>query len=304
MKKSLIPVALASLFMTSTSPILACCGDIDLPAKETIMAQEDHEDHEDHDHEGHDHDHHDHDDHDHAFEFDPAHVVKKEGDHFIMAHGDHFHKIALSDLPEELVKETEEHLAGHPELAEAYDKQIQISEGYFEDEDVEDRDLSEWAGEWQSVYPYLEDGTLDPVMEQKAMDKDSEMNAEEYKEYYTKGYQTDVEQVTITEDSITFKRGDQEATATYEYSGYQILEYEKGNRGVRYLFTKTEGDEEAPASVQFSDHNIAPAHDLSHFHLYFSNEGHDQLIEELENWPTYYPADWDAGQILADLLNH
>lgn len=39
MKKSLIPVALASLFMTATSPILACCGDIDLPAKETIMAQ-------------------------------------------------------------------------------------------------------------------------------------------------------------------------------------------------------------------------------------------------------------------------
>lgn len=27
-------------------------------------------------------------------------------------------------------------------------------------EDVEDRALSDWEGEWQSVYPYLQDGTF------------------------------------------------------------------------------------------------------------------------------------------------
>src|SRR5699024_11501080 len=36
-----------------------------------------------------------------------------------------------------------------------------ICEGYFENGQVEVRNISDWAGEWQSVYPYLESGVLE-----------------------------------------------------------------------------------------------------------------------------------------------
>ena len=29
---------------------------------------------------------------------------------------------------------------------------------HFADSDVQDRSLSDWDGEWQSVYPYLQEG--------------------------------------------------------------------------------------------------------------------------------------------------
>lgn len=28
-----------------------------------------------------------------------------------------------------------------------------VQNGYFDDKDVKDRELSDWSGEWQSVYP-------------------------------------------------------------------------------------------------------------------------------------------------------
>ena len=43
-----------------------------------------------------------------------------------------------------------------------------VYNGYFEDSAVKDRTLSDYAGEWQSVYPYLLDGTFDQVWDYKA----------------------------------------------------------------------------------------------------------------------------------------
>ncbi|MDT2769161.1 pneumococcal-type histidine triad protein [Globicatella sulfidifaciens] len=247
--------------------------------------------------------HHDHD-HDHEFEFDASAVVAKEGDAYILIHGDHYHKINASELSDTQIKAADEHLADHPELAEEYEQKQNIYNGYFEDDQVKDRTLEDWAGEWQSVLPYLEDGTLTPVMEMKARKEGATMSAEEYTEYYQTGYATDVEKIVIKDNQMSFTTGDKTVTGTYKNDGYQILTYEKGNRGVRYLFTKESGDEEAPQSIQFSDHNISPTPDLTHYHIYMADISHDELLEEMDNWPTFYPADWNAGQILADQLNH
>ena len=54
----------------------------------------------------------------------------------------------------------------------------------------------DWSGEWQSVYPFLQDGTLDQVFEYKSL-LNKDKTAQEYKEYYTKGYQTDVSKIVI-----------------------------------------------------------------------------------------------------------
>lgn len=65
------------------------------------------------------------------------------------------------------------HSHGH-QMTEAEQK---AANGVFEDKDVMDRTLSDWDGTWQSVYPFLLDGSLDPVFEKKA--QKGEKSAEE-----------------------------------------------------------------------------------------------------------------------------
>lgn len=176
-----------------------------------------------------------------------------------------------------------------------------IYNGYFEDADVKDRSLADWEGEWQSVYPYLLDGSLDEVMAAKA--KKGDKSAEEYKQYYSIGYKTDVQEIEIEDNSMTFYQGGEKHKAEYKYEGYRILKYAKGNRGVRYLFTKIKGDAAAPGSVQFSDHAIAPQ-EASHFHIYFGDMTHEELLKEMDNWPTYYPEDMSKAEIVSEMSAH
>lgn len=176
----------------------------------------------------------------------------------------------------------------------------QIYQGYFEDDQVEARALSDWAGDWQSVFPYLEDGTLDPVMEHKA--KHGDMSVDEYKDYYEIGYRTDIERIVIEGDTVTFYENGKPLEARYARDDYEILTYEAGNRGVRFIFEKVEGDDDAPQYIQFSDHRVAPAV-ADHYHLYWG-EDRAALLEEVTNWPTYYPASLSADEIVHDMIAH
>ncbi|HEL2108684.1 zinc ABC transporter substrate-binding protein AdcA [Streptococcus suis] len=177
-----------------------------------------------------------------------------------------------------------------------------VYNGYFEDSAVKDRTLSDYAGEWQSVYPYLLDGTLDQVWDYKAKIKGG-MAAEEYKAYYDTGYKTDVDQINITDNTMEFVVGDKKEKFTYKYVGYKILTYKKGNRGVRFLFEATDANAGNYKYVQFSDHNIAPVK-TGHFHIYFGGESQEKLLEELENWPTYYPVGLTGLEIGQEMLAH
>ena len=174
---------------------------------------------------------------------------------------------------------------------------------HFDDSDVQDRTLSDWDGDWQSVYPYLQDGVLDEVMERKA--ESGSKTAEEYRAYYETGYKTDVSQITIDAENNTmcFVKNGVAAKATYEYKGYQIYDYASGSRGVRYFFEATSGDADAPKYVQFSDHGIGPGK-AEHFHIYSGNDGFDALSQEMDNWPTYYPAGMNGNEIKEDMLEH
>ena len=205
--------------------------------------------------------------------------------------------IDLLDVLKDTVK-TEEAMPG-----------MQAEEGHnhgyshFADSDVQDRTLSDWDGDWQSVYPYLQDGVLDEVMERKA-ENDSK-TAEEYRAYYETGYKTDVSQITIDAENntICFVKNGVAAKAAYAYKGYQIYDYESGSRGVRYFFEATDGDSDAPKYIQFSDHGIEPGK-AEHFHIYFGNDGFDALSQEMDNWPTYYPVDMSGDDIKEDMLEH
>lgn len=191
--------------------------------------------------------------------------------------------------------------ANEKEVKEA-EKEKTVYNGYFDDADVQDRSLTDWKGQWQSVYPYLKDGTLDQVFDYKAKQNKS-MTAEEYKDYYTTGYQTDVAEITITGDTMAFTFEDGTTKkATYQYVGKKILNYQAGNRGVRYLFESKDNDA-AFKYIQFSDHSIAPT-DSHHFHLYFGNESQEALLSEMDHWPTFYPTDLSGLEIAQEMLAH
>ncbi|MFG6137860.1 ZinT family metal-binding protein [Halomonas sp. B23F22_10] len=189
-----------------------------------------------------------------------------------------------------------DHAHGHEP---AHDEDIQA--GYFDDDQVEDRSLADWQGEWQSVYPYLQDGTLDPVMAAKAGD-DEDKTAADVRRVYEAGYRTDVEGLVIDGNEVTFEDAEGTRTGEYAYNGYEILTYAAGNRGVRYVFERESGGEALPAFIQFSDHAIAPR-DAHHYHLYWGDD-RQALLEEVENWPTFYPAGMNGEAIAEQMLAH
>ncbi|AYM10286.1 ZinT family metal-binding protein [Agrobacterium tumefaciens] len=176
----------------------------------------------------------------------------------------------------------------------------QIYKGYFEDAQVKPRMLSDWEGDWQSVYPYLLNGSLDGIMAEKAAHGDK--TAAEYRAYYEIGYKTDVNRITIEGDNVAFYKEGKPTQGTYVSDGQEILTYKKGNRGVRYIFKKTGGDADAPQFIQFSDHTIAPKK-AGHYHLYWGND-RKALLDEVTNWPTYYPFQMDGPEIVEEMAAH
>jgi len=189
--------------------------------------------------------------------------------------------------------------SGHSH-AHGHDEKRSVHDGYFDDEQVKPRLLSDWEGDWQSIYPYLVDGTLDSVMADKA--KHGDKSAEDYRAYYDTGYKTDVDRILIKGKNVTFFRGAAAVSGGYEADGHEILTYRKGNRGVRFIFRKIAGDGAAPQFIQFSDHIIAPQN-ADHYHLYWGND-RAALLTEVTNWPTYYPAKLTGSEIAKEMLAH
>jgi len=175
-----------------------------------------------------------------------------------------------------------------------------VYNGYFEDDEVEDRSLADYAGDWQSVYPLLEDGTLDQVFDYKSK-LNQDQSAEEYKEYYETGYQTNVDEIKIADNTINFIVDGE--SHEYEYDGYEILDYEGGNRGVRYNFEAQDENAGEYKYVQFSDHSITPT-ESSHFHIFYGEDSQEDLYEQLDNCPTYYPEDMPKEEITQEMMAH
>lgn len=223
-----------------------------------------------------------------------VHTNNNESNHDHDEDHEHDHNHNHSDETEHNHDNDTHSHAHHEESQDIYD-------GYFEDEQIEDRPLSDWEGDWQSVYPFLQDGTLDEVFAHKAEESD-EMTAEEYKKYYKTGYETETGRILIEDDSVTFFDGEKEYTGEYLYDGYEILTYEAGNRGVRFIFALNEDSENLPQYIQFSDHIISPA-ESDHFHLYWGDD-RKELLEEVTNWPTYYPASMNGDGIVHEMIAH
>ncbi|WP_041526054.1 metal-binding protein ZinT [Pantoea sp. At-9b] len=196
----------------------------------------------------------------------------------VLAHGDHAHGKPLTEMEQK------------------------AAEGVFADQDVRDRNLSDWEGVWQSVYPLLVNGDLDPVLRKKVA-KDPGKTFADIKAYYRKGYVTQVDTIGIEDGVMEFHTGEQSATCHYRYAGHKILTYASGKKGVRYLFECQDANSQAPKFVQFSDHIIGPRKS-SHFHIFTGNTSQEALLNEMDNWPTYYPYQMQTAEVVEEMLHH
>ncbi len=172
----------------------------------------------------------------------------------------------------------------------------------FEDDGVRDRPLSDWEGDWQSAYPLVLDGSLDEAWEHKA--EDGSMTAEEYKDYYTKGYKSDYNAISIHDDHIKFTDKDGKVTESdYKYTGYFIQDWSTGTRAAMYRFEAVDKESGAPVYIEFNDHIIEPEK-AEHFHIRMSNESYDSIVDPEGNWPTFFDAALSPDEVCEEVIGH
>ncbi len=169
--------------------------------------------------------------------------------------------------------------------------------------DIKDRTLSDFAGAWKSLHPYLLNGDLDKFCQHRAEeDEDSSTTKDTYLEKFKASWQCDAEKISINGNTITFTYGDgKTVSAEYTYAGYQPKRNDEGKiRSVRYQFETTSAD--APKYVQFNDHGHEPG-EAEHFHIYFGNDGFDALMSAKTN-PFFVKDALSAEDILDELMGH
>ena len=207
--------------------------------------------------------------------------------------------IDLLDVLGDSVK-TEETVEGMQETEHAHDHSKEVST--FEDDEVQDRSLSDWAGDWQSAYPFALDGTLDDAF--AAMAEEGEMTADEYKTYYQNGYKTDITSIDIEGDHIEFTYEDgKKVGSDYQYVGYYIQNWSTGTKAAMYRFEAVDRTSGAPVYIEFNDHMIEPAA-AEHFHIRMSNESFDAIVDPENSWPTFFPADMTGEEICEHMEGH
>ena len=195
---------------------------------------------------------------------------------------------------------TEETVEGMQETEHAHDHSKEVST--FEDHEVQDRSLSDWAGSWQSAYPFALDGTLDDAF--AAMAEEGEMAADEYKTYYQNGYKTDITNIDIAGDHIAFTYEDgKKVGSDYKYIGYYIQNWSTGTKAAMYRFEAVDRTSGAPICIEFNDHMIESAAP-EHFHIRMSNESFDAIVDPEKSWPTFFPADMTGEDLCEHMEGH
>ena len=154
------------------------------------------------------------------------------------------------------VEAKEEVVEGMQETEHDHDHSKEVST--FEDDQVQDRALSDWAGDWQSAYPFALDGTLDEAF--AAMAESGKMTADEYKAYYQTGYKSDIQDIKINGDHIAFTYDDGKTVESdYRYVGYYIQNWSTGTKAAMYRFEAVDQGSGAPVYIEFNDHMIESA---------------------------------------------
>ena len=138
----------------------------------------------------------------------------------------------------------------------------------IEEADIKDRELSDFAGNWQSLYPLLEAGDLDAYVEHHA--EEHEETADEVRKELEEKWGCDVTAVSIDGTKIKFMYADgTKKSGEYKYAGYSPVLTDDGDiHAVRYQYEAVSGD--SPKYVMFNDHGYEPG-TAEHFHIYYGD---------------------------------
>lgn len=182
----------------------------------------------------------------------------------------------------------------------------------IEESSIKDRPLSDFTGDYQTVLPYYEDGTLDDYITDQA--EENESSFDDMKQELLERYTSDYQNISISENTVTFTDTAGKVSAEYDYSGFKTITGEDGDiTSVWYAFEITSRTDGIPSCLLFSDHAIdrgehGEEHDehdeVPHFHLLYGDESSDSLID-IENWtPVYFAADASGEQVKETLEGH
>ena len=167
--------------------------------------------------------------------------------------------------------------------------------------DIENRSLSDFAGEWKSLYPYIDD--LEEYFEHIAEEDDDKTTTKEtYIEKYRTSWFCEADKISVDGNKISFTYSNGKThSADYKYSGYRIKTNEEGKiASVRYQFETD--DNVAPKYVQFNDHEHE-SKKSEHFHIYFGSNGFDSLMDSKNN-PFFVKYALSTNEILEELMGH
>ena len=195
----------------------------------------------------------------------------------------------------------DEHEHGHEHHHESEAHEHEHEHHEITESDIKARSLNEFNGEWQSLYPVLMAGNLEEYVEHQAEEKgksETEMKAE-----IAAKWNCGVKLVKIKGSKITFTYDNgKSVSASYSYAGFTPVKDEDGDiTGVRYQFeTKSS---KAPKYVMLNDHGHESAEKVEHFHIYFGNDGFDELMSSKIN-PFFVDASLSAEESLHQLMHH
>ncbi|MGI5898516.1 MAG: metal ABC transporter solute-binding protein, Zn/Mn family [Christensenellales bacterium] len=189
------------------------------------------------------------------------------------------------------------------EIIEGMEHDHSHGHGEIHPEDVQDRPLSDWQGEWQSVEIALESGFMDEYI---AHQSGSGQDITAAKEGYAQRWKSDYAYLSIDGGSVSFGG----VPLPYSYIGYLIVQGDHGS-SVWYGFEAQGGG--APKYIAFSDHEIESPHDhdgdhdhdhAPHFHLRYGDESFEALTR-IENWsPTFFEKEAFGEDMASAMEDH
>ena len=193
------------------------------------------------------------------------------------------------ELVEGMQSDEHEHEHGHEHDEEITEK------------DIKPRKLSEFNGEWQSLYPLFRTGALDEYVRQQSEKKS--ISIKDARAEISEKWNCGVKYVTVSGDKITFIYDNgKKATETYTYAGYATKKDESGKiSNVRYKFLAK--GKNGPKYVMFNDHGHEPASSVAHFHIYFGDKSFDDLMNSKSN-PFFVDKKLNAEGCLENLMGH
>lgn len=177
----------------------------------------------------------------------------------------------------------------------------------IKESDIKIRQLSDFNGEFVSIFKYFEDGTLDDYLNERVGEKTFDEIKQEFLDKRTSEYAT----IEINGDTLTVHAESDIYTGNYIYSRYIPSVNADGDiTNVWYGYELAEPNDNMPTYLLFSDHGYGAEHDeddhdeVKHFHLRYGDESLDALMENTVWTPTFYDSHASDEEIKEAVIGH